>query len=79
MLNHLRVLFSSQATKAWIAGLVVFIAPYVVQWLNSMTAESVVSFFGRYGLQLSEGGAAAIVAIIGVLSVYMAKNNDKAA
>lgn len=76
MKDHIETLFSSQALKAWIAGLVVFVAPYVVQWLSGLTTDSVVSFFGQYGLQLSEAGSSAIVAIAGILAVYITKNRQ---
>lgn len=74
MLNHLKTLFSTQAAKAWIAGLVVAIAPYIVQWLSTQTAESITDLFGRYGLQISEGGAALVVGLCGLLAVYFTKN-----
>lgn len=73
-MNHLKTLFSSQAAKAWIAGLIAALAPYVVQWLSSQTAESVTDLFGRSGLQISEAGASAVVAIIGVVVVYFTRN-----
>ncbi len=76
MKDHTKILFSQQALKAWIAGLVVFVAPYVVSWLNTLTTEQVSTFFGQYGLQLSEAGSSAIVAICGILAVYVTRNRD---
>lgn len=73
-MDHIKTLFSSQAAKAWIAFIVAAIAPYAVQWLNSLTAESVAGLFGRYGLQISEGGAALVVGLAGLLAVYFTKN-----
>lgn len=73
-MNHLKTLFSSRATKAWIGGLAVFIAPYLVNWLSSLTPESLTASLGQYGLQVSEAGAGLIVGIAGLLAVYLAKN-----
>lgn len=75
-MGQLKTLFSSQALKAWVAFFVGTIAYYAVEWLNTLTADSVIDTFGRYGLQISEAGAAFVVGLAGLLAVYFTKNRQ---
>lgn len=74
----LNTLFSQQSLKAWVAGIITLAAPYLVEWLNSITADSVAAFFGQYGYQVSDAGAALVVGIAGLLVVYFTKNKPAA-
>lgn len=75
MSDHLKTLFSSQATKAWIAGLSVVLGAYLIpvisQWMASLTPEALAGYGLPYGL------AAVVVGAIGVVWTYATKNRPK--
>ena len=77
-MNHLQTLFSSQATKAWIAGLVSVLAAYLVpvlsNWLATLTPETVTAWFGSLGIGLPYGIAAVVIGALGVVWTYVVKN-----
>lgn len=70
MKNHLKVLFSNQALKAWVAGLVAvlgaYLYPIITDWINNLTPEM---FTG-----LDQGVALFVIGAIGVIWTYITKN-----
>ena len=76
-MNHIKTLLSLKALKAHVAGLAVLAAPYLVNWLTSLTPESVTTYLGQYGLMVSEAGAAFLVGLAGLLAVYATKNKPQ--
>lgn len=73
MIDHLQTLFSNQALKAWVAGLVVAIGAYLIpvigQWIASLTPEMVSGY-----LNVPYAMGTIIVAVIGIIWTYAVKN-----
>lgn len=75
MQEHIKTLFSSQATKAWIAGLVAVLAAYLVPiletWFKSLTPATVNGWLGG---QVPEAVAAVLLGAVGVVWTYIVRN-----
>jgi hypothetical protein len=78
MLDHLKVLFSSQAWKAWVAGLVgalaLWLGPLITDWVAVLTPDAVSGWFAGMGINISIGVAGLITGAIGVVWTYITKN-----
>lgn len=79
MTKHLEVLFSSQANKAWIAGLVAvlggYLIPLISDWLTSLTPEAISGWLAVYGVNVPYGLAAVVIGALGVIWTYVIKND----
>ena len=75
MREHISTLFSSQSTKAWIAGLVVVLSAYLVpileKWFVTVTPEQVSGWLGG---QVPLALAAVLLGAVGVVWTYAVKN-----
>jgi hypothetical protein len=75
MRDHINTLFSSQATKAWVAGLVTILAAYLVpifeKWFVTVTPEQVSAWLGG---QVPLAVASVLLGAVGVVWTYAVKN-----
>ena len=73
MRDHMQTLFSNQALKAWVAGLVVALGAYLIpvmgEWIASLTPEMVSGY-----LNVPYAVATVIVAVVGIVWTYAVKN-----
>lgn len=78
MTNHLKVLFSSQATKAWIAGLATalgaYLIPLISEWLANLNPEMVSGWLSAYGINVPYALVTVLITIVGIIWTYAVKN-----
>jgi hypothetical protein len=78
--NYWHALFTSQALKAWVAGLVgalaLYLGPIITDWVANLTPEMIVNWFTGFGVNISLVLAGVVAGAIGVVWTYITKNKE---